>query len=532
MNDIKLLDCTLRDGGYVNDWNFGYDSIISIYKRLSNAGIDIIELGFLDERRDFDINRTIMPNTQVLKGIYGKYPSNSLLVAMIDYGTCSLENIEDCKDSFIDGIRVIFKKSKIQQALDFCVKLKEKGYKVFVQPVSVTSYTYEEMIELVSRVNRIMPYAMSIVDTYGLLDKDKLLKYLMIIHENLDKNIGIGYHSHNNFQLAYANCIEYLKYISNRMCIVDASVYGMGKGAGNANVELVANYLNIHYDKCYNIDHILEIIDTDILRIFKNQPWGYSLKYYLAAMHDCHPNYVTNLLNKKTLSIEAVNMLLTQIPSESKLLYNEDLIEQSYSAYQQTISNDPSINSYFINCFSNRELLVLGPGESVIREKDRIDQFIKEKKPIIISANCLIPDYQIDYVFISNSKRYSQLIRILENTESQIIVTNNITVLDEKRTFNISYGDHIFMRKEKIIDNALIVFLNFLSKIGVTNVSLAGFDGFSNITKNYFNEFYEFYSTVNNNETANQDTIYALNILKEKISINFLTPSIYNGDEL
>ena len=88
------------------------------------------------------------------------------------------------------------------------------------------------------------------------------------------------------------------------------------------------------------------------------------------------------------------------------------------------------------------------------------------------------------------------------------------------------------MRKEKIIDNALIVFLNFLSKIGVTNVSLAGFDGFSNITKNYFNEFYEFYSTVNNNETANQDTIYALNILKEKISINFLTPSIYNGDEL
>ena len=92
MNDIRLLDCTLRDGGYVNDWNFGPDNLVSIFERLVDANVDMIEIGFLDERRPFDINRSIMPDTDSVARIYGKLDrKQTMVVGMIDYGTCSME---------------------------------------------------------------------------------------------------------------------------------------------------------------------------------------------------------------------------------------------------------------------------------------------------------------------------------------------------------------------------------------------------------------------------------------------------------
>ena len=138
MKNIKLLDCTLRDGGYVNDWEFGKDTITSVFERLVGTGVDIIEIGFLDERRDFDPNRTIMPNTESVEKIYGKIDKkNAMIVGMIDYGTCGIENIQPCQESYLDGIRVIFKKHLMHEALEFCRQIKELGYNVFTQAVSL-----------------------------------------------------------------------------------------------------------------------------------------------------------------------------------------------------------------------------------------------------------------------------------------------------------------------------------------------------------------------------------------------------------
>ena len=113
-NNIKLLDCTLRDGGYLNDWEFGKSNIVNIFERLVSAGIDIIETGFIDERRPFDENRTIFPDTESANKIYAKLDKgNSMIVGMIDFGTCSIDNIQPSEECCLDGIRVIFKKQKI-----------------------------------------------------------------------------------------------------------------------------------------------------------------------------------------------------------------------------------------------------------------------------------------------------------------------------------------------------------------------------------------------------------------------------------
>ena len=233
MGKIKLLDCTLRDGGYVNDWRFGYTNIVSIFERLVDANVDIIEVGFLDERRPFDIDRAIFPDTKSADKIYGSLDKkNTLIVGMIDYGTCSIENLSPCDESFLDGIRVIFKKGKMHPAMEFCRQVKALGYKVFAQLVSVTSYTDEEMLELIQLVNDVKPYAVSMVDTYGLIDSEWMLHIYKLLDDNVDTQIGIGFHAHNNFQLGYSNALAFLKYEGKHDIVVDGTLYGMGKSAG------------------------------------------------------------------------------------------------------------------------------------------------------------------------------------------------------------------------------------------------------------------------------------------------------------
>ena len=305
MGEVKLLDCTLRDGGYVNDWNFGHNNLVSIFERLVDAGIDIIEIGFLDERRPFDINRSIMPDTDSVFNIYGDLDKkNSIIVGMIDYGTCSLANIRPCNESYLDGIRVIFKKHLMIPAMEFCNELKKKGYLVFAQLVSVTSYSDQEMLKLIDLANEIEPYAVSMVDTYGLMHQDNLLHYFELLNHNLKPSIGIGYHAHNNFQMGYANCIALLSQKFDRTVVVDGTIYGMGKSAGNAPIELIAMHMNHALNKKYHISQILEAIDSNITQFYQAATWGYNMFYYLAASNDCHPNYVTYYMNKRKISLK------------------------------------------------------------------------------------------------------------------------------------------------------------------------------------------------------------------------------------
>ena len=125
MGNVYLLDCTLRDGGYINDWAFGHDAITGIFERLVSAGVDVIEVGFLDARRPFDIDRSIMPDTDSVARIYGKIDrGGAIVVGMIDFGACPIENLRPCAESYLDGVRVIFKKHRMHEALAFCAQVK------------------------------------------------------------------------------------------------------------------------------------------------------------------------------------------------------------------------------------------------------------------------------------------------------------------------------------------------------------------------------------------------------------------------
>ena len=529
MGEIKLLDCTLRDGGYVNDWNFGHDNLISIFERVIGAGTDIIEVGFLDERRPFDINRSIMPDTESVSKIWGNLDKKETMVlGMIDYGTCSLENIQPCESSYLDGIRVIFKKHLREQAIEFCGKLKALGYKVFAQLVSITSYNDEELLDLVRLANEVKPYAVSIVDTYGLLHQDTLMHYFTVLNDNLDLSISLGYHSHNNFQLGYANCIEMLSHSVERDVLVDATIYGMGKSAGNTPIELLSMHLNEHYGKNYQISQFLEAIDANIMNIYRQTPWGYNMFYYVAAANDCHPNYVSYLMEKRTLSVKAINEILAKIEGEKKLLYDEDCIEALYVDYQAIDIDDKMYYDELGKELKYMDVLLLGTGPNLNKQIDVVTNYINEYNPIVISINFIPEHVKTDFVFLSNSKRYVQLATALatHQGEVKVIATSNVTKTSGKFDYTLNYSD-LLDYKAEIADNSIAMLLQVLIRLNANKVALAGFDGYKGNAKNYIhtNMEYDF-----GEEKANKHNKYMSTVLKEiskHIQLTFITDTLY-----
>lgn len=525
MGKIKLLDCTLRDGGYVNDWKFGHDNIVSIFERLVDANVDIIEIGFLDERRPFDMDRSIMPDTDSVGKIYGMLDRKQAdIVGMIDYGTCGIQNIKPCSESYLDGIRVIFKKHIMHQAMDFCRQVKELGYKVYSQLVSITSYNDEELMELIGLVNDVKPYAVSMVDTYGLLHPEDMLHYYKLLDQYVDKQVQIGFHAHNNFQLGYANALAFIEAEAQHDIVVDGTLYGMGKSAGNAPLELLAMRLNHKFGKDYKINSMLEGIEESVMSFYEKSPWGYKMFYYLCALNKCHPNYVTYFMDKQNLSISKIDDLLMLIqPEDKKLLYDKLVAEQLYDDYLNTKGSDEADKKNFLNEIQGRSILLLGPGKNIQLQKEKVDEYIKEYNPYIISINYIPQEIKVDCVFTTNIKRYHNLTL----NEEKVLATSNVECRNGEFDFVVNRAP-LLERNENIMDNSFLMLIKLLDNIGVNKITCAGFDGYSEKEDNYFDPTMEYYFVKAEAMHLNRHMKEAIYEFRRTMDIRFLTYSAYD----
>ena len=532
---IQLLDCTLRDGGYINDWEFGHNNLVSISQRLVAAKVDIIEVGFIDDRRPFDMNRSIFPDTESIGRIYGKIqPKAPMTVGMIDYGTCDIRNIQPCSESWIDGIRVIFKKHLMHEAMDYCAKVKALGYKVFSQLVSITSYNDSELLELVRLVNDVQPYAVSMVDTYGLLTPADLLHYYEILDRAVKPGIGIGFHAHNNMQLAYANALTFIHKEGKHDIIVDGTLYGMGKSAGNDPIELVANYMNGHFGKDYDIDQMLEAIEESVIDIYHKYPWDYKTFFYLSAKNKCHPNYVSYLQSKSNLSVSDLDRLLSSIePDENKLLYKKEIATALYDGYRTQTCDDSHSLSDLQEYLTGHKVLIIGPGKNIRLQKEKVQQFLSEEKPICISINYIPDSIRTDVVFVTNGHRYLEMTDDLmeEGTKGlRILATSNVTPKSKAFDFTVN-REPLLERNENIIDNSFLMLLKVLQKASVTEIYCAGLDGYSDREDNYFNPKMEYSFVKTEAIRMNHHIRSVLQDLSTDMNIHFLTYSHYQEDD-
>lgn len=532
---INLLDCTLRDGGYLNDWEFGHDNIVNIFERLVSANVDIIEIGFLNEAREYDVNRTIFPDAESVNRTYaGLAKQESMIVGMIDYGTCGIEKVIPASDSVMDGIRVIFKKEKKEKAIAFCKQIKELGYKVFAQAVSITSYDDAELMELIRLVNDLEPYAFSLVDTYGLLHKNQLMHYFDFVNEHMKTSIGLGYHSHNNFQLAYANCIEVMELpLLERDIVIDGTLYGMGKSAGNAPLELLASYLNDNLGKHYHCSQLLEAIDVTMLDLYKQIPWGYSFKFFLSASKDCHPNYVTYLMDKKKLSMKSINEILDKLEWSKRLSYDQEYVEKLYVEYQKEECDDTKDKEKLREWLCGREVLVFGPGNHIVEQSGKIETYLAKMgsdQIAKIGINFVPAQFPIDAVFISNAKRYVSLSTKLSQSKEKLLTLATSNVTRSAGTFDCVFNYSALLDEQAlIVDNPMIMLLKLLKEAGVAGVSLAGFDGYVKAAaSNYVNPNMDYSFSKEKAAEINQDVINSIKRLGTLgFEMKYITDTLY-----
>ena len=468
--NAAILDCTLRDGGFINNWRFGKVCIADILSNLSLSKVDIIEIGYLREDAKKSIHTTEYSKISQIDEIINNLNIKSKLVAIIDYGKFHIDLVDDSINSSLFGLRVTFKKQEIDDALIYCENLMKKGYKVFVQPVSLTDYSDAEILNLVTKVNKINPFSMAIVDTYGFMFKEDILHYLEMIDQNLNEKIALGYHGHNNFQLASSNAMFVIEKSLKRMVIVDSSMYGMGKGAGNAHTELLMNYCNKFQNSQYKIKNILEMIDSYIKPIKERKKWGYDLNYFINGLLEIHPSYVSYLLNKKTLVIESIIEILKKVNSKNKTKFDKLNVDPIYENYIKENILNRKINYALLP--KNDLYLVVGPGPSFKKEIKNIKDFLLEKNCKVISTNFIPESIDIDYLLITNNKRLGQLEKHLHNKKNRsfkIIFTSDLDSSKIIPDLTIE-SLNIDLDENGIFQNSLITVLTFLEQSSLDSV--------------------------------------------------------------
>ncbi len=287
--DIKVLDATVRDGGLVNSFYFTDDFVKNLYRTNVKAGVDYMEFGYKASKEIFDTDKFgkwKFCDEESLRCIVGENDTDMKISVMADVGRTDLENdILDKNDSVIDLVRVATYINTIPAAIDMAEYCKKKGYETCINIMAISTSSDKDIkhaLELIGQSSTDMIY---LVDSYGSMYPEQikeLAEMYLEIGDKYGKTIGI--HAHNNQQLAFANTIE-----ATRMGVsmLDATMSGMGRGAGNCAMEALIGFLK---NPKYNINYVLKFVQNEMLKLKEEGlKWGYDIPYLLTGMLNVHP---------------------------------------------------------------------------------------------------------------------------------------------------------------------------------------------------------------------------------------------------
>lgn len=522
MGKIELLDCTLRDGGYINDWKFGYHTIRDLISKLVESHVDYVEVGFL-RNCAYDKGTAVFNNCAQIRNILPENRGNTRFTAMALHNKYDISQLEDYDGSTIDALRITFHDYDIEEGLAYIEKAISKGYKVFVNPINIMGYSDAMILKLLEKINRIKPYAFSIVDTFGSMMKEDLQRIYSLTEHNLDKSIVIGLHLHENLALSYSLAQEFIAMkASGRSCVIDASMLGMGRSPGNLCMELIMDYMNRKQTGIYDVNPVLDGIDDHIARLKSIEPWGYNTAYALSAKFNLHRNYAEFLLGKGRLRAKQINQILAGIEENRKTAYDEAYAEELYRRFQNHEIEDGPLTGKLKEELSGREVLIIAPGHSIVSDRAVIEEYIAENHPVVFTANFSPEEYDKDYIFCSNAMRYEVLRD--RKRDAQVLITSNLLDVCGKEENILNYADLSFDELGSC-DNCVIMLMKLLIRLEVKRIVLAGFDGYSKEGGNYVHHYMASRHTKGQEENVRIRKYVAE--LKKKIPIRFLTESIY-----
>lgn len=509
--NFKLLDCTIRDGGYLNNWQFDKKLVREVYRSASKAGVDVVEIGYRGtadyfDRETYGLWRFSEEDVlrEATEGIFG-----AKIALMADFGKIKADDFIKKNESVIDIVRVACHKNNIAASVKLLEKIKRKGYRVALNAMGYSNYTLKEQKRFVSTVKGSgldMVYA---VDSYGSLfpgQVKQILEPLLRI-----PGIEVGFHPHNSLQMAFANTLEA---IGAGAHFVDSTFYGMGRGAGNLPTEIIVLYAELMGNKKYNVIPLLNSIDAYFIPLCNKWKWGYRLPFMLSGMYKCHPNYAKNLVEFREYTIEDICKGMEFIEKANPVGYSHEVFKnlvggglvgrfkEGRKTEKAKTKNQKPEKVPYANRYKDRDFLILANGPTLKEHKPAIDKFIKKVNPVIMGANNLSGMYHPHYHAFNNKRRFMMYADTVSEKSklflSQHFPEELINEYADRDHEKIYYRDSFntnFSVKDSVIETncrtVSILLLGVAIVMGAKRIFAAGMDGYVDLKRKnllFYNE--------------------------------------------
>ena len=298
-DDIKVLDVTLRDGGLCNNFEFTDEFVLELYKTNVQSGVDYMEFGYKASRNMFkesDFGKWKFCKEEDIRAIVGDNPSNMKISVMAGVGRCDYKtDFLPKNESVIDMVRVACYVHQMPAAIEMIEYFKALGYETTCNIMAISQVGSEQVVQALEMLSESSVDVIYLVDSFGSLypenARDLAQTYLKLAEKS---GKSVGFHAHNNQNLAFANTIETMSY---GVSYLDASIQGMGRGAGNCNMELLLGFLK---NPKYNMYYLLDFIEKYMLPL-KEQGivWGYDLPYLFTGLLNQHPREAMSFVAQK-----------------------------------------------------------------------------------------------------------------------------------------------------------------------------------------------------------------------------------------
>ena len=496
MKNLNFIECTLRDGGYHNSWDFDRTLVEDYLKVCKTLEIKNIELGFrfpksnewlgefaftrestlesLDLKKEFNVG--VMINT-----------SDFISYDQLDFDIVNKTFPIDAKDSRLNFVRIATHIKDLHSSVELAKYLIQKGYKLAINIMQAHNLDEKVVSKFSNLTKDLNIQSIYFADSLGCMIPNQINELVNIFKNNT--NLPIGIHAHNNMGLALANTIEAVNAGVNW---VDMTMTGMGRGPGNTLTEDAMLYFL--KQETQNKIELISLLEKHFYPLKDKHKWGSSPYYFLAGVNKVHPSYVQDLTKDSDFDVNDKVSLIDSLGSinfenfQNSESYNPDFKEQYFNYY----SLDNKEDNLNLENLQNEDFLILGAGHSVDKYRDEIEKFIKNFNPTVLQLNSHYKTSEelIDYRVSCHPQRLSYSKNIKNNIETPFIVPNlnKVISVDYPHTlyYDIELKQDEFLAKKNycILPNALAVTyaIAIASKNEkIKNIFLAGIDGYDNL---------------------------------------------------
>ena len=385
MSKISLIECTLRDGGYYNNWDFDRKLVQEYINSLNSLGISYIEMGF----RSFQSKDFKGPNWYTTDNYIKsfKIPNKIKIGVMVNAYELTSHKLKlkqaidllfsNKKFSRVNFVRLACHFNEFKKTIEAAKILKKKGYQVAVNLMQISERTEKEIIDAGRLANKSKIDILYFADSLGSMNETQIEKIVKNLRENWKGELGI--HTHNNLGLALSNTVSA---INHGVKWVDSTVMGMGRGAGNAQTEYLILELEKFKNKFKNNLNLLKLIKNFFEPLFQKYKWGINSYYYLAGKFGIHPTYIQEMINIRLNENEMIEGI-SQLKKYGASRYDVNLVRSEFQKPIKLINGSWSPK----NKIQGKEVLLVTSGPNLIDYKNEIENYIEKFKPVVIALN-------------------------------------------------------------------------------------------------------------------------------------------------